>query len=137
MPQAKSKREGKTYGPRKAYGPRADLGAAAQRYFAQQTPEKRALLEKLHGLVMKAAPSAEVSIKWGVPVYVVGGRNACAIAAFKEHVALNLFAPPSLLTDPKGRLEGEGKASRSLKVRTAKDIDAASVTRWVKAAART
>lgn len=108
--------------------------SVAMRYIADQSPDKAALLKKLHALVMKGMPDAEVALKWGVPVYVKGGRNVCAIAAFKEHVMLNLFVPASVLPDPEKRLAG-GKTSRALKVRSASDIDAAAITRWVKLAA--
>jgi hypothetical protein len=42
--------------------------------------------------------------------------------------------PASVLPDPKKRLEG-GKTNRMLKIRTAADIDEATIVRWVKAAA--
>ncbi len=103
-------------------------------YFAEQSPEKRVLLEKLRALVTKGVPDATSSIKWGVPVYQLNGKNICALAAFKEHVALNLFAPASVFIDPNKKLEGSGKTSRMRKVRTAGDIDSASIQRWLKAA---
>ena len=109
-------------------------GASVENYFAQQPPDKRALLIKIRGLVEKGAPDAVPTIKWGVPIYAQNGRNICALATFKDHVGLNFFAPPSALVDPKKKLEGEGKTSRMLKVRTAADIDAPSITRWLKAA---
>jgi hypothetical protein len=104
-------------------------------YFAEQPAEKRALLEKLRSLVAKGIPDAEASIKWGVPIYQLNGRNVCALASFKDHVAINFFAPPSVLIDPGKKLEGGGKTSRLLKVRSAADIDSASIMRWLKAAA--
>lgn len=110
-------------------------GAPDDRYFAEQSPEKRALLEKLRALVMKTVPDADVSIKWGVPFYQRNGKNVCALASFKDHVGINFFASPSALADPKKKLEGSGKSNRMLKVRTAADIDSASITRWLKAAA--
>ena len=113
---------------------RDDSGASVESYFAQQPPDKRALLTKIRGLVEKGAPDAVPAIKWGVPIYAQNGRNICALATFKDHVGLNFFAPPSALVDPKKKLEGEGKTSRMLKVRTAADIDAPSITRWLKAA---
>ena len=109
-------------------------GASVENYFAQQPPDKRALLIKIRGLVEKGAPDAVPTIKWGVPIYAQNGRNICALATFKDHVGLNCFAPPSALADPKKKLEGEGKTSRMLKVRTAADIDSPAITRWVKAA---
>jgi hypothetical protein len=108
--------------------------ATADAYFAEQTADKRELLEKLRALVVKAVPDHTETIKWGVPFYQRNGKNICALAAFKEYVAINLFAPPDVLDDPNGKLEGEGKNNRTLKVRTAGDIDAASIRRWLKAA---
>ena len=66
-------------------------------YIAEQPPEKRALLEKLRVLVTKTLPDAAVALKWGIPVYQVGGKNVCALASFKEEVAINFFARPSAL----------------------------------------
>lgn len=102
-------------------------------YLAQQPADKRALLEKLRILVRKGVPDAEVSIKWGVPCYSMDGRLICALASFKEHVGLNYFAPPGVFVDPNKKLEGSGKTSRMLKVRSAADIDGASIARWLKA----
>jgi hypothetical protein len=113
---------------------RDSADASVESYFAQQPPDKRALLTKLRGLVEKGAPDAVPSIKWGVPIYAQNGRNICALATFKDHIGLNFFAPPSALPDPKKQLEGEGKTSRMLKVRSAADIDNASILRWLKAA---
>jgi len=102
-------------------------------YFAKQPPDKRALLEKLRALVLKGVPGATVSIKWGVPFYQVNGKNICALASFKDHVGINFFAPPSAFVDPGKKLEGSGKGNRMLKVRTAADVDSASILRWLKA----
>ena len=106
---------------------------AVDDYLAQQPADKRALLEKLRALVNETVPDATASIKWGVPFYQRKGKNICALGAFKDHVGINLFAPPEALADPGGKLEGEAKGSRMFKVRSAADIDAASVRRWLKA----
>jgi hypothetical protein len=126
---------GKTTGKKTAatQGKRQDRAAVDDRYFAEQTPEKRALLEELRALVVKGVPDATVSIKWGVPFYQRNGMNVCALAAFKDNVAINFFAAPAALIDPRKRLEGSGKGNRMLKVRNAGDIDAASILRWLKA----
>jgi hypothetical protein len=119
--------------PVKVMAKRKDFGAPVDGYFAQQAPEKRALLEKLRALVSKGVPNADATIKWGVPIYQVNGRNVCSLAAFKEHVGINFFAPPSALVDPGKKLEGGGKSMRMLKVRRPEDIDTASILRWLKA----
>ncbi len=49
-------------------------------------------------------------------------------------MAINFFAPPDTRVDPGKKLEGAGKRNRMYKVRTAKDLDKASVTRWLTAA---
>src|SRR5712664_3557338 len=110
-------------------------GPSTAAYFAEQPADKRALLEKLRALVAKGIPDAEASIKWGVPIYQLNARNVCALASFKDHVAINFFAPPNVLVDPGKKLEGAGKSSRLLKVRSTADIDSASILRWLKAAA--
>lgn len=103
-------------------------------YIAAQAPMQRALLEKLRPLVIKGVPGAEVSMKWGVPFYATAGKPVCALASFKEHVGINFFASPDALVDPAAKLEGAGKTSRMLKVRTAADIDKTAIARWLKAA---
>ena len=110
-------------------------GGADRAYFAKQSAEQRALLEKLRALVVTGVPGVTVSIKWGVPFYTAkNGKSICALASFKDNVAINFFAPPAALADPGKKLEGSGKGNRMLKVRTAADIDRASIRRWLKAA---
>jgi hypothetical protein len=108
--------------------------AADTKYIAEQPADKRALLQQLRAIVVRTVPDATVTIKWGVPFYERDGKKICALATFKDYVGINFFAPPTALADPKKRLEGAGKGNRMLKVRTAKDIDAPSITRWLKAA---
>ncbi len=113
--------------------PKKAATAADVRYIAEQPADKAALLEKLRALVNKGVPDADVSIKWGVPFYQMNGKNICALASFKDHVAINFFAPPNAFVDPGKRLEGSGKGNRTLKVRSAGDIDSPSILRWLKA----
>lgn len=117
------------------HGARADLGAPVDGYFARQPAATRALLEALRAQVLKAVPDAHEAIKWGMPFYEKDG-SLCSLAVFKSYVSLHIFAPPEALADPKGRLEGSGKSMRHLKVRTASDIDGASIQRWLKATAK-
>lgn len=131
--RASKKTTGKT-AAKKSAGAATDA-RQVEVYFAQQPADKRVLLDKLRVLVVKAIPDATVSIKWGVPVYARNGRQVCALASFKDHVGLNFFAPPAKLVDPEKKLEGGGKVSKMLKVRSAADIDATSIQRWLKAAA--
>jgi hypothetical protein len=110
-------------------------GGVDDRYFAEQSAEQAALLQKLRAIVNKELPDAEVAIKWGVPFYLRNGKSVCSLAAFKDFVGINFLASPSVLVDPKKKLEGGGKTMRMLKVRSASDIDSASIARWLKATA--
>ncbi|NMO16828.1 DUF1801 domain-containing protein [Pyxidicoccus fallax] len=119
--------------PARRYLRREDLGAPADAFFAQQPPERREHLEALRALVKKAAPGARESMKWGMPYYELKG-GFCALYTSTTYAALSIMAPPEKLDDPEGKLEGTGKTMRHLKVRSAADIDEASILRWVKAA---
>ena len=65
----------------------------ATRFIAAVRPEQGVLLEQLRAIVVKNVPGATVTTKWGVPFYELGGKKICALAAFKEHVGINIFAP--------------------------------------------
>lgn len=119
--------------PGRQYPRREDLGAPADAFFAQQPPERREHLEALRALVKKAAPGARESMKWGMPYFELKG-GFCALYTSTTYAALSIMAPPEKLDDPEGKLEGTGKTMRHLKVRSAADLDEASILRWVKAA---
>ena len=130
---ATAKRTAKKTTAAKTAATKKTAGPSVEGYFAQQPADKRALLEKLRALVVKGVPDATSTIKWGVPFYRRNGRDLCALAAFKDNVAINFFAPPQVLVDPGKKLEGSGKGNRTLKVRSAGDIDSPSIIRWLKA----
>ena len=88
MPTAKRPAK-KTVAPKKTVAAKKTAEPSVDGYFIQQPTDKRVLLEKLRALVVKGVPDATVSIKWGVPVYQRNGRNMCALAAFKDHVAVS------------------------------------------------
>jgi hypothetical protein len=113
---------------------RADFGAPIDTYFEQLPPDKRALLEQLRSIVEATVPKAESGLKWGAPFYTIDGKMLCAMGALKNEVALSFFGPPEVFVDPKGQLQGKGKDYRVLKVKNEREIDAASVKRWLKAA---
>jgi hypothetical protein len=86
-------------------------------------------------LIDEAAPEAQSSIKWGMPFYEIAGNTVCAIGAFKQHVNLILPGPAGTYADPDGRLEGDGKTGKHLKLRSAADLAPAAVRGWLKTAA--
>ena len=114
---------------------RADYGAPIDGYFENLTPDQRAPLDKLRSIVEATVPKAESSLKWGAPFYTLDGKLFCAMGALKNCVAMSIYGPPEAFDDPKGLLEGKSPQYRVLKVANERDIDTASVKRWLKAAA--
>lgn len=116
-------------------GPRADLGAPVDGFFLKQPPALRAILSELRQLVEQEVPRAQSAIKWGNPFYTLDGATMCALSAHKSHVNLILAGPPGSFDDPHGRLTGEGKTGRHLKLTSADQIPHDEVRGWLRKAA--
>ncbi len=119
----------------KAYAARADRGAPIDGFFAKRPTEQRPLLEALRAIIEDAAPDATSAIKWGNPHYAVGGVMMCALTAHKAHVNVVLAGPPGTFSDPEGRLTGDGKMGRHLKLTSLADVPRAALRGWVRQAA--
>jgi uncharacterized protein YdeI (YjbR/CyaY-like superfamily) len=76
----------------------------------------------------------EESIKWGIPVYSLHGKNVLGIGAFKSYVGL-WFYQGAFLKDPKKVLinaqDGKTKAMRQLRFTSIDDIDLAMVKSYI------
>jgi hypothetical protein len=120
---------------RAAAARRVDYGAPVDGFFGKQPAPLRAILDELRAMVARAAPDATASLKWGMPLYTRDGETMCALAAFKSHVNLILPGPPGTYPDPDGRLEGDGKTGKHLKLRSLADLPRATVRGWLKTAA--
>jgi hypothetical protein len=131
----KGKSIARSKGPARKPVPRADFGAPIDGFFAKQPPQLRAILEELRRLVEEAAPDAESSLKWGMPFFTVGGAMMCALGGHKSHVNLILSGPPGAYADPEGRLSGEGKTGRHLKLTTLDELPRDAVRGWLRTAA--
>ena len=57
-------------------------------YIAKAQPFAQPILNHVRALVHEALPDAEEALKWGVPYFIVDGKNAVGMAAFKQHAAL-------------------------------------------------
>jgi hypothetical protein len=65
----------------------------------------------------------------------VNGAMMCALGGHKSHVNLILSGPPAAYSDPEGRLSGEGKTGRHLKLTTLEELPRVAVRRWLRTAA--
>jgi hypothetical protein len=115
--------------------PRADYGAPVDGFFSKQPPHLRAILAELRKLIEETAPDAQSSLKWGMPFYTLDGATMCATSAHKSHVNLILSGPPDAFNDPAGRLSGEGKTGRHLKLTALDELPRDAVRGWLRTAA--
>jgi hypothetical protein len=104
-------------------------------FFERQPPELRAILDELRLLVEEAAPDASASLKWGMPWFSIGGRMMCSLTGHKAHVNLVLMGPPDAFSDPEGRLRGEGKGGRHLRLSRIDELPRERVRVWLQTAA--
>jgi hypothetical protein len=119
----------------KKFAPRVDFGAPIEGFFAKQPAHLRSILDELRTMVEEIAPKAESSLKWGMPLYTLNGAMMCALAGHKFHVNLILAGPPGTFADPEGRLSGEGKTGRHLKLRSLDEFPRDAVRAWLRTAA--
>ena len=88
------------------------------------------------GILRKAiiATELEETVKWGMPVYTLGGKNVVGITGFKHHFGL-WFYQGVFLSDPHKLLrnaqEGKTKAMRHLNFEEASQIDLAIIKEYV------
>lgn len=64
--------------------------AQVDAYIAKSADFARPILEHLRALVHRVLPDAEEAIKWGMPHFMVSGKNVAGMAAFKAHCALTV-----------------------------------------------
>jgi hypothetical protein len=115
---------------------RADYGAPIDGFFEKHPQALREVLVALRALVETAGHDAEASLKWGMPVYTIGGAMFCALGAHKAHVNLILAGPDSIFPDPEGRLRGTGETGRHLKLTKLAELPTKAVQSWLAAAAK-
>ena len=119
---------------RSAVARRVDFGAPVDGFFSKQPPQLRSILDTLRQLVEEAAPDANASLKWGIPVYSIGSVMMCALGGHKAHVNLILAGPPGAFDDPERRLTGAGKTGRHLTLRHIDELPRTAVRGWLRKA---
>ena len=101
--------------------------------------EKQNLVAWLHQQVLSAVPKATTVEKYGGTLFTLRPEEKegqfCGVFACKAHVHL-AFSRGVDLDDPQGLLEGGGKFRRHLNFRSADDVPAKDLRRFLKAAAK-
>lgn len=57
-------------------------------YIAEAAPFAQPILTRLREIAHMALPEGTEDVKWGMPHFLVGGKNVAGISAFKSHCAL-------------------------------------------------
>lgn len=114
--------------------PPADPDPRVDAWLRALAKGQRDLCSAARAVLGEGLPGAREAIKWGFPTWV-GQGNVAAIAPYADHVNLQFYQGTSL-PDPRGRLEGTGKALRHVKLRHARDLKDPAVKALVRAAWR-
>lgn len=100
-------------------------------YILGQNTRQKELIELRE--ILKSTGMTE-TVKWGVPVYTIEGKNIAGLAAFKSYVAI-WFYQGSLLKDKKKKLinaqEGTTKALRQWRFSSFDEIDSKTIIAYV------
>lgn len=95
--------------------------------FVERHPEWEEAIWALKRIIREASPEFDEHIKWGAPVYSVGGKNLIGIAAFKSYVGIWFFQG-ALLKDKEDKLvnaqPGKTKAMRNWPFNGVEEIEA-------------
>lgn len=107
----------------------------------QLGPEVRPIVEAARSLVLRTAPRAtetayqssrprSPSAMWKLARYAVNGVNVIGLGTFTKHSTL-FFYRGRELDDGSGLLQGTGKDTRFITLRTVADVDRLEVKRLV------
>ncbi|HEY0306226.1 MAG TPA: DUF1801 domain-containing protein [Longimicrobiales bacterium] len=113
--------------------PKMKAYASFDDYQADQTLRNRAIIRALRKFVKQIAPKLQETVKWGNGCWVGASGPVAYVHAETANVQFGFFYG-SMLTDPKGLLEGSGKYVRHIKVRDPGDIDARAFAALLKQA---
>jgi len=88
------------------------------------------ILEAIRMRIRKAAPDAKETVKYGIPTFILQGKNLVHFGAWKEHVGF--YPTPTGIEKFKKELSGYEGAKGSVKFPLDKPIPFALITRIVK-----
>jgi hypothetical protein len=103
-------------------------------YLAGQALRNQGVIRALRKFVKRVAPQLQESVKWGNGCWVQGKAPVAYVYSAPDHVQFGFFRG-SVLKDPRGLLNGQGKFVRHIKVRSRSDIDETAFGALVRQAA--
>lgn len=85
-------------------------------YIARSADFARPILDELRARVHAACPDVEEAIKWSAPGFTYKGKLLAMMAAFKQHVAFNLWHGAEIVGSAESAGEGMGQFGRLTRV---------------------
>jgi hypothetical protein len=95
-------------------------------------PERKEIVAMLRKLMRECAPKAKEEISYGIPVWR-GKRILAVISPTKKDITF-AFSRGADFKDKYGLLQGVGKVSKHVKIKTLKDINKAALRYYIKQA---
>jgi hypothetical protein len=108
--------------------------SSTDEYLANLPAWQQANLNLFRKLVSAANPNITNEIKWGVPVFLLDGKIALAMSAFKEHTKYNFIANGASLADQDHLFNNglESKKSRGIDLREGETISESALSDLIK-----
>lgn len=91
-------------------------------YIAKAAPFAQPVLEHLRGLVHRACPEVEETIKWSMPFFECQGQILANMAAFKAHCSFGIWGKEIVAVMRKDGLLVEGGMGSLGKIASVKDL---------------
>ena len=92
------------------------------------------VVEAVRALIKQRVPDVQEEVKYG-GILFTSGVQFCGVFAYKAHVSVE-FSHGARMPDPSGRLEGQGKGRRHLKLRCVQDITDKGLAEYIPLALR-
>ena len=83
-------------------------------YIKKSEAFARPILKHVRQIVHKACPDIEEGIKWGMPFFILGGKNLANMAAFKAHAVFGFWEGLNVETPKAGEAMGHFGRIKSL-----------------------
>lgn len=134
MPTPKKKAARKS--PRKAVPKVSALrGKTVEDYLRAKVSGWQAdTVREICALLKREAPEAAQVLKWGQPIFELHGPMAYVRSSAK-HVTFG-FWRGAKMTDPGGRLEGDGDRMKHVKLTSSADVKAPELKGWIRQAVK-
>jgi hypothetical protein len=95
-------------------------------------PEHRDIVAEIRRLMRECAPGASELISYGIPTYR-GNRALAVISPTKQGITL-AFSRGASFEDRYGLLEGVGKVSKNVRMKTLRDVNKPALRYYIKQA---